>query len=99
MYSLVPDCVVGGIALDCGMAGILSNNIMKEEGQVQSILDIQFPENGAKVCLDGSFGYIKFLRNGLVVAALLHHSRNLEFPRRKAFYRTVTCGGITISRG
>jgi hypothetical protein len=57
------------------------NNIVKEDGQVKAILDIEFPENGAQMCLDCSLGNIKRSRDRFVVAALVHHARNLKFPR------------------
>ena len=66
------------------MVYIALNNIVEEESQVKAILDIQLPENGAQVSLDSPFGYVKCSRDGFIVAALVHHARNLKFPWRKA---------------
>ena len=64
-----------------------SNIIVKEDGEVQAIFDIELPENGAQVCLDRSFGYIKRSCDGFIIAALVNHAGNFKLPRRKALNR------------
>ena len=70
-----------------GAGWVGSNDIVKEDGEVKTILDIELSENGAQVCLDRSFGYIERSCDGLVVAPLVYHARNFKLPWRKAFNR------------
>lgn len=56
-----------------------SGDFAEEEGQVEAIFDLQLPEYGAQVCLDGTLGYIELTGNHLVVAAEMHHACNLQF--------------------
>ena len=54
-------------------------DFVKEQGQMQSVLYVQFAKYCAEVRLDSTFGYIQFACNDLVVTAKMYHLCNLQF--------------------
>ena len=55
---MITRCVQRVDGVVAGAVWTASNDIVKENGEVKAILDIQLSENGAQVRLDRPFGYI-----------------------------------------